>query len=185
MIRYVLVVAFSCVSGSFLSQYSYGENELEFTSTNDEGTARNEGSALLPKNVLPLSYNLAVATDFDSFTYSGQVDIVVHAKLMTYRIFLNAEYMEVTKVEVIDQMSNDSLTVDDHYLVYKNENLIIVLNRSSGLIPFRLYVVKITFEASLRDNLHGFYISSYKEDNVTKYCTYMLFIYYVFFGKYL
>lgn len=183
MIWYVLVVTLSCVAGIYeragdqlfdLSQYSYVQNEFEFTSTNDAGTAEMDVFRL-PKNVLPVSYNLTVATDFESFTYSGQVDIVVHASLKTSQIVLNAKDIKVTGVEVIDQASNDLLTVDDHYLVDKNEHLIIVLNHSSGgLIPLRSYIVKITFEASLRDDLDGFYKSSYKENNVTKYCIYIL-----------
>lgn len=124
----------------------------------------------LPTNVIPVSYDLGVATDFVNMTYFGRVDIVIRASVMTCQIVLNAKDLLVTGVEVFDQKLNKPLTVLDRYLVEKNEQLVIVLNDTvTCLIGSRTYVIKVTFRASFRNDTVGFYKSSYKENDVTKY----------------
>lgn len=124
----------------------------------------------LPNDVLPVSYTLEIATDFEDFTYSGHVEIVIQSNASTCQIVLNSKELQITSVDIIEQEFNTSLSVFDHYLVEKNEQFIIDLNETMKcLVPDQLYTVKIDFKALLRDDMSGYYRSSYKENGVTKY----------------
>lgn len=180
MIWYGIGVVYLCFSGfayrvdgrsdDFLL-YSYDlfvENGIETVSTNN-GAAEMDVFRL-PTDVFPVSYGLEVATDFVNLTYSGRVEIVVQTTVKTCQIILNAKDLLVTGVEVIDQKLNASLTVVNHYLVDKNEQMVILLNDTVRcLIPGRFYVIMVDFGALLRNDMSGYYKSSYKENNVTKY----------------
>lgn len=182
MFWHVLVV-FSCFAGidhqavsqsvrqsDELLQFSHGlyvKNGLEGTSSND-GVVEMKVFRL-PNNIFPVSYVLEVETDLVNMMYSGNVEIIVKATARTCQIILNAKDVTVTEIEVIDQTSTDTLKVADRYLVENNEQYIIILNETVRCLePSISYIVKATFRASLRDDMSGYYKSSYKEDNVTK-----------------
>lgn len=126
----------------------------------------------LPTNLKPVSYHLEVDTDFNNLTYAGRVRIVVRVPsgAPVCQVVLNAKELNVTSVRVFDQKMNTSLTVDNYCLVDRNEQLIVRLNKEEKcMISKRDYVVDVTFKAPLRNDMSGYYKSSYKENNVTKY----------------
>lgn len=184
MCWYVLFVVFACFAGldrrvtcqydglSMFSYNTYHGNELENTATNEMTEEAAEMDVFrLPTDIVPLSYGLEVATEFANFTYTGKVEIVVQTTTKACQIVLNAKDILVTEVQVIDLRSNIPLNIAKYYLVDKNEQLVIELNDTIRcLTASRPYVVKVTFEASLRNDMSGYYKSSYKENNVTKYC---------------
>lgn len=122
------LVAFSCFTGldhcitvvgssQFLND-SNVKNGLEKIGRNNEPPEMDVFR--LPTSVIPVSYNLELATNFVSSTYFGRVDIIVRASVTTFQIVLNAKDLLVTRVEVIDQKLNKSLNVVGYYLVKKN-----------------------------------------------------------------
>lgn len=180
MIWHVLVVVLLCFTAldnraaGQLDDLSLFSNDA-FTENGSEVSSSNNGMAemdvfRLPTDVFPVAYGLEVATNFVDLTYTGRVEIVVQTTTAVCQIVLNAKDLLVTGVEVIDQKLNESLKITESYLVEKNEQLIIQLNETVRcLIPSRSYVVKIEFGASLRNDMSGYYKSSYKENNETKY----------------
>lgn len=186
MFWYVLV-AFSCFAGIGHRAVGQSDELLQFSNDWDVGnllvgTSSNDGATemdvfRLPTNIFPVSYGLEVETDFVNLTYSGKVEIIVNAVAQTCQIVLNAKDVEVTGVEVIDQNSNETLRVVNHFLINRNEQYIITLNETHRcLMHSRLYIVKVTFRATLRDDMSGYYKSSYQENNITKYVNQTLWL---------
>lgn len=151
--------------------------ELDDTSTVSPGTSSDEPSSestmdvfRLPTDVFPVSYTLEIATNFEDFTFSGHVEIVIQSNASTCQVILNSKELHITSVEVIEHMLNTSLSVINHYPVERNEQYVIVLNETMNcLVPDKLYIVKIDFNAIIRDDMSGYYKSSYKDNGVTKY----------------
>lgn len=132
----------------------------------------------LPTSVRPVSYELQVATDFERMTYAGRVTIVFKTSVSsTDRLVLNSKDLRVTGVAVTDQKTNTPNEVRRYYAVDKNEQLVIELNCSAAgcLTRNRPYVVDIAFEAPLRDDMSGYYKSSYTEDNAIKYIQFICY----------
>lgn len=160
-------------SNDLLSLSSYrliAENGFSDTETAAENSTGQMDEFRLPNEVIPVSYALDVATDFANLSFSGRVEIVVRSMARTCKITMNAKDLDVTDIEVIDYRSNMSLPVVDYHIVDRNEQLIVVLNDTSlCLIPTRWYTLKITYGAFLRDDMSGYYKSSYRENNEIKY----------------
>lgn len=151
---------------------SHFDNGPPPSSANDTVAAGTMDAFRLPSDVVvPVSYQLQVATDFERFAYSGRVDVVVRAIGRSCRIIMNVKDVRVTEVTVIDRKTNANVPVAEFYPVRRNEQLVIALNDTGKtcLVPSRLYSVNVTFNASLRDDMSGYYRSSYAENDVTKY----------------
>ncbi|VVC40910.1 Hypothetical protein CINCED_3A002040 [Cinara cedri] len=126
----------------------------------------------LPPGITPVSYALEVATDFERMAYAGRVTIVVKPLVTaTNRIVLNSKDLRVTGVEIFDHKTAKPVAIKQYYPVDKNEQLVIELSCAGSrcLTQSRLYAVQIAFEAALRNDMTGYYKSSYKHDNVTKW----------------
>lgn len=123
----------------------------------------------LPIDISPELYTLEVETDFEKFTYSGQVEIDIRSKALTCYVIFNSKDLEITKVQIVDKKIDKILNLENYYPVDKNEQFVVVLNKTSKcLIANRLYTLKVEFRASLRNDMSGYYKSLYKENNVTK-----------------
>jgi len=142
------------------------------SATDDSPVATNgtAGVYRLPDGVTPVSYALRVDTDLDRLSYSGSVEITIVTSVSPKlcRIVLNAKDVWVTGVRVTDVNTGVLLTVTERQLVDGDEQLIVTVD-GRCLIPARRYVVAIDFQAPLRDDMSGYYRSSYREGNVTKY----------------
>lgn len=134
----------------------------------------------LETKVLPVSYALEMDTNFDDFTYAGHVEILIRTVVTTCRVVVNSKELEVTAVEVFDHESNKPLSVLNHYPMERNEQYVVIMNDTAAdcLVPERLYVVNASFKASLRDDMSGYYKSSYRENNVTKYIIDFYYLHY-------
>lgn len=130
----------------------------------------------LPGDTEPLSYTLRVwpfvNPEKDSFTFEGEVVIRVLAINGTDELTLNAVDLNVMSVAVTDLDKNTELDPVGFAVVARNEQLKIQVG-SPGLIADRTYDVKIKYTGNLRDDMTGFYRSSYQDPATkgTKYVT--------------
>lgn len=127
----------------------------------------------LPNNTEPISYNLKITPRIDplndDFTFSGIVTINILVKLSTKVLTLNADSLKIQQIDIKDQNSSTSVEVIDNKFIVKNEQLEIQFNEP-GLIVDRIYKVQITYTGKLRNDMTGFYKSSYidQESKTTK-----------------
>lgn len=121
----------------------------------------------LPNNTEPISYQLTIKPiideAYDSFIFSGDVIINIKVKTSTEELTLNADGLNITQINVTDK-TNTSTSIQVNVLgftfVDKNEQLKIQLNKP-GLIADRVYEVQIIYTGELRNDMIGFYKSSY------------------------
>lgn len=128
----------------------------------------------LPNDTEPISYRLNIKPIVDPkanlFTFDGDVTINIMAKTSTKELTLNAFDLFIKDVSVIDAKTSLEINTTSVSLVIKNEQLKIQLD-DPGLITDREYIVKILYSGNLRNDMTGFYRSSYldKETNTTTY----------------
>lgn len=128
----------------------------------------------LPGDVLPVSYELQVATDLARSTFTGRVCVTVRAVLPTCRVTMNAAAgMLVIVARVTDRETGRPLTVAWHRVTANDQRLTVQLHGAEHtrkcLLPLREYVVDVHYESALRDDGIGYYGSSYAENGRDKY----------------
>lgn len=125
-------------------------------------------------------YRLTVRPTIDSkknvFTFIGEVIIRIRAKTASGVITLNADGLELATVVVMQVDPFEKISVIKSILVPKNQQIKIHLDQP-GLVADQLYDVQITYSGALRDDMTGFYKSSYldEESNTTKWVFFLLF----------
>lgn len=127
----------------------------------------------LPNNTEPVAYKLTIRPIIDAenniFTFTGNVTISIRVKSSTKVLTLNADGLKIDSVSVADAETKDIVDAIEYNYTMKNEQLNVYLDKP-GLIADRVYDVKISYEGQLRDDMTGFYKSSYADEksNSTK-----------------
>jgi hypothetical protein len=121
----------------------------------------------LPNNTQPTSYRLQITPIIDplnnNFEFTGEVVINILVKYSTPVLTLNAVELNIQTIEIknINNMA-ESIT-NEFKLVEKNEQLKITIEEP-GFIADQQYEVKIKYSGELRNDMIGFYRSSYKNE---------------------
>lgn len=125
----------------------------------------------LPNNTEPISYTLNVQPfiepEKNNFTFIGTVLITIRVKITTEQLTLNMDGLTIKQIKVKDTNSSTDIEVAGKNIVKKNEQLIIQL-KTPGLIADRVYEVEIAYSGELRNDMSGFYKSSYMDENSKK-----------------
>lgn len=125
----------------------------------------------LPNNTEPISYRLNVQPfiepENNNFTFIGTVLITIRVKITTGELTLNVDSLKINQIKVKDTNSSTYIEVTGNNIVKKNEQLIIQL-KTPGLIADRVYEVEIAYSGELRNDMSGFYKSSYTDENSKK-----------------
>ncbi|XP_050432734.1 uncharacterized protein LOC126840818 [Adelges cooleyi] len=119
-------------------------------------------SVHLPEDTVPVSYDLTIAPDFDrgNGTFAGTVDIVILVKSFTSVIVLNSKDLDITSIQVTDRDDRQEIKVNDWiYLVNPQEQIRIKTNTT--LEAENKYKLSVKFNGYLRNDMTGFYKSSY------------------------
>lgn len=124
----------------------------------------------LPGNSKPTSYNLKIVPSMNGInsTFKGVVKIAFSTSETTEKITLNLKDLTVTNVTVVDVGGNFPRNVEVRDWIYdtKNEQFAFLLKQK--IIANRKCEVTISYWGKIRDDLTGFYLSSYVESNETK-----------------
>lgn len=122
----------------------------------------------LPDTTEPVSYGLRVRPQIDpavgTYTFDGQVDLVIRAVKYTDQVVLNSRDLNVTAVTGFrDVRTNRSVPVSGYVYDAPNEQLVIDLGRS--VVPPRLYGFTVEFSGALRNDFTGFHKHVYDSVN--------------------
>jgi puromycin-sensitive aminopeptidase len=128
--------------------------------TEDADTA----SYRLPTSVRPHAYRLVLAPDLAAATFSGDVEIDVTIEQATTTITLNAAELEVTSAElnVGDPEHGYALAPVDIGVDAGEEQVTLTFSEPLAAGPATL---ALTFTGILNDKLHGFYRSTFVDDD--------------------
>ncbi|KAL7289312.1 hypothetical protein TKK_0017243 [Trichogramma kaykai] len=128
----------------------------------------------LPKNVWPESYDLLILSNVTNgnFTFKGQVVITLSVIETTNRVVLHAEKLKIDQENVtlrrIDSDEEDDADVRIKGQSYDEEAQFFTIELEASLLPGS-YELSLRFDGSVLDDLFGFYRSSYKIGNETRW----------------
>ena len=113
----------------------------------------------LPRTVLPRRYALDLTPDLEAATFEGSVDIDVDVAEATNAVSLNAIELEIDQAwaEVAGQRRPATVSIDDDA-----ERVTLTFDEP---IPPGDAVVSLRFRGLLNDKLHGFYRSTYRDED--------------------
>jgi aminopeptidase 2 len=132
--------------------------ELQFNPDrySDSRSTRADEDYHLPKTVKPESYKITLTPNFESFTFTGIVDITVTALLDTDSISLHYDRITVNTVTVTKNSANVLLTQN-----YDLDTNIFTLVLDSTFVTRETATIHIEYDGILHDDMAGFYRSSY------------------------
>ncbi len=113
----------------------------------------------LSPTAYPVSYDLELRPDLDSFVFSGHVAVQLQIPVDTTKIELNSKDLEIASAVLLQGDTQTDLKIE-----IDNEHEILRLF-SPGLIFAGPATLSIEFSGALRDDLEGFYRSSYVDAN--------------------
>ncbi|XP_050434301.1 thyrotropin-releasing hormone-degrading ectoenzyme-like [Adelges cooleyi] len=120
-------------------------------------------NTFLPNTTVPKSYSLCIAPNFENedTSFVGLVQILIQTKNITSEVVLHSKDLNITSVNVTEVSTRQSVGLKE--LVYNkdNEQAKIVLYQS--LPGNHEYMIAIRFDGLLRNDMTGFYKSSYNQ----------------------
>jgi len=118
----------------------------------------------LPKNVRPLSYDVYLKPDFQTFIFEGDMKIMVEVLEDTSEIILHTNKQNISLITVSG--TDTEVNTTEANIDYDKNFLII--NSTSNFSAGTEYTISITFTATLSEDMSGFYRSSYSIGNETR-----------------
>jgi len=118
----------------------------------------------LPKIVRPLSYEVYLKPELQTFTFEGDVKIRVAVLEDTSEIILHTNKQNIRIIRVSGP--DTEVTITRPNIDYEKHFLII--NSQSNFLANTEYNISIPFTATLSEDMTGFYRSSYSFGNETR-----------------
>ncbi|XP_044198996.1 thyrotropin-releasing hormone-degrading ectoenzyme-like [Thunnus albacares] len=143
----------------------------------DEEAVQPWRNSRLPGSLRPRHYDLRLAVYMDNFTFSGEVSIELECINATRFIVLHADRLEVDQVSVTaeggsggrpaNRPGGGAMRIHRHFPFPANQMYVVVLHRE--LKPMRVYRLNVSFDATIEDELLGFFRSSYTLQRERRY----------------
>ncbi len=115
----------------------------------------------LPRNAIPSRYDLTLQPDLQAATFTGSVIIALEVVEAADAIWLNAADLEIISTTLEDNDGNHVCSPEAELLA-DQERLRLGLGAA---LPPGGYRLMLGFEGILNDKLHGFYRSTFKDDD--------------------
>ena len=113
----------------------------------------------LARSVVPAAYRVFLTPDLEAFTFSGRVEIDVMIDETISELTLHAVELELGAATI--SADGTSYRSQEHHLDETYETATFVFDRD---LPVGPAVVEIAFDGILNDQLHGFYRSTFTDD---------------------
>jgi aminopeptidase N len=129
----------------------------------------------LPRSIKPVSYDVVLLPFLTSenFTFNGEVairiDVIETCKNVTLHstsLIINWSFSHIQKLDDDDKAA-ENISITSQYFV--DEKQFLVIETGKDLEANTSYVVRLQFVGSIKDNLQGFYKSSYNVGKETKW----------------
>lgn len=127
----------------------------------------------LPRSITPSSYDIVIVPYLtgENFTFDG--DVIIKMKVLetckniSLHSFMLKIHRNLTSIHKITANESQSLTIKNQYFIEAKQFL--VIETEEELEKGENYQLKISYIGQIRDNLQGFYKSSYTVNNETKW----------------
>jgi len=114
----------------------------------------------LPTTVAPERYELTLAPDLANWTFTGEEKISLNVHEPVREIVLNAAELELHSIEL--RLADGKVLPGQPSLDAENEQATLSFSEN---VPAGRHELQIKFSGILNDKLHGFYRSTYKDEN--------------------
>jgi hypothetical protein len=118
----------------------------------------------LPENVRPLTYDVYLKPNFETFAYQGIVKIRVKVLEDTSEIILHSNRQVIRRIQVLGPETNLIITTPN----LNQEKHFLIINNPSNFSADTEYNIDIIFTAILAEDMFGFYRSSYSYEGETR-----------------
>lgn len=127
------------------------------------GPFADETKFRLPNNTIPINYNILLKTDIHAgiFEFFGAVEILFEVVEAGNEITLQHRQMAITKVDLFDAQGTE--IIEEGVLFDSNSDYteFLIIKPIANLVFGTRYTLKIEYEGTIRDDMGGFYRSSY------------------------
>ncbi|KAI4503282.1 hypothetical protein M0802_001504 [Mischocyttarus mexicanus] len=122
----------------------------------------------LPTNVIPISYDLKILTKLavNDFVYEAEVRITLDVLEKTNTIVLHANKLRIDKNKAYLYKGIDKISIHDQYSDINKQFYII---KCVEYLEIGQYILILSFEGEIGDDVFGFYRSSYEVDGQKKW----------------
>lgn len=129
----------------------------------------------LPRSVKPIMYDITLLPFLtgENFTFNGDVAIKIQVDqacsnitLHAYMLKINWNFSHVQKL-VEDDQPAENISISSQYFV--DDKQFLVIETAKTLEANHVYIVRLQFTGSIKDNLQGFYKSSYNVGSETRW----------------
>lgn len=124
----------------------------------------------LPETIKPIHYKLRMVPNLSgNFNFFGDVKIYFKVENKTKHVYLHSKNLKITSLSIFEKAKKPG-----NYKKVRStfnldpENDILNITKVHYKFKTEQHKVHIKFEGFLKDNMIGFYRSSYKTGNVTK-----------------
>jgi puromycin-sensitive aminopeptidase len=114
----------------------------------------------LPTTVTPERYELRLSPDLTHWTFAGEEKVAIHVHEPVREIALNVAELEIHAASV--KQSNGKVSAGSVSLDDENEQARLSFPET---LPQGAHELQVSFSGILNDKLHGFYRSTYKDEN--------------------
>jgi aminopeptidase N len=140
-----------------------------------ENDTRHSKDLRLPRSIRPVSYDVVLLPFLtsDNFTFNGEVAIRINVMetcknvtLHSTSLIINWSFSHIQKLNE-DNKPTENVSITNQYFV--DEKQFLVLETGKDLEVNTSYIVRLQFVGTIKDNLQGFYKSSYNVGTETKW----------------
>lgn len=129
----------------------------------------------LPRSIKPISYDIVLLPflNADNFTFNGETEIKIQVVESCKNVTLHAFSLQIvwsfSHIQKLDSDDNpmENVSITNQYFVEDKQFLVLETNKVLEANSF--YLVKLRFVGSIKDNLQGFYKSSYNVGSETRW----------------
>ena len=116
----------------------------------------------LPTALIPHHYDLKLRTDLTKFIFNGSVDILFNCTEATNYIILHSKQLDIVPGSAsLSRVGEDDSAPDVKEPWFYEANQYMVVELMEDLVAGEMYTFYIAFGAQLKEDLLGFYLSSY------------------------
>lgn len=170
-----------CDNGSFLDDV--GEKTMNSTQMGSSEEVADveklKPYVRLPRSISPIKYDIKLLPFIfeGNFTFNGNVSITIKVLEDTNNVTLHATELVILETE-ISALNESGPNKTIKIVGYSNdtEKQFHIVHLKNNLTMGQLYQINMSFVGKLNDNLHGFYRSSYKDNNTTRYRNKMTYL---------
>ena len=128
-------------------------------SESDVDSAFDDEDIRLPGDVLPDAYDLSIAVNLSTLTFSGDVKITVSCEHSTQHVVLHAKDLNILRTNISTVKTGKDIKVLKTSMKQQYDHYVIDLNQA--LKKHKHYVINMKFTGNISKTLDGFYRSYY------------------------